>query len=250
MSTSASPLAALSSVSWSATRLTAATGSPTSIWVIPPGDTSAGVSEVTAPTTPTVTPLTSNVAYPGSAGVCVPLLYTLAPRYDHLALVPGDCVPASRGHGSVAWPAGPSITRVVRSAKPLSNSWLPTEEALRHISFITSIVGWSCCTAELNSEAPIRSPAPSRSSVLVDDALVLDRRRPPRRQVVRRIDAPVEVVDVQQRDVDRCGVDDAGGRPLPQRRRNVTGYARAGFTGVSPGRVEAVRPRVAAGARR
>ena len=29
------------------------------------------------------------------------------------------------------------------------------------ISFITSIVGWSLATAEANTEAPIRSPAPT-----------------------------------------------------------------------------------------
>ena len=103
-STWASPLAGSPSVSWSATRLTAATGSPMSIWVIPPGDTSVGVSEVTAPTTPTVTPWTTNVAYSGSAGVCVPFWYTLAPRYCHSALVPVPLVPATRARDRVAWP--------------------------------------------------------------------------------------------------------------------------------------------------
>src|SRR3954447_2723932 len=68
------------------------------------------------------------------------------------------------GHGSVASPEGPPMTRVTRSLYPWSNSWLPTEEALRHISFITSIVGWSCWTAELNSDAPIKSPAPNSNS--------------------------------------------------------------------------------------
>ena len=73
ISTSASPFAPLPSVSRSATVLTAATGSPMSIWVMPPGDTSAGVSDVTAPTTPTVTPFTTNVANSEKAGVDVPL---------------------------------------------------------------------------------------------------------------------------------------------------------------------------------
>ncbi len=86
-----------------------------SIWVIPPGDTSVGVSEVTAPTTPTVTPWTTNVAYSGNAGTCVPFWYTLAPRYCHNALVPVPPVGTVHGHEG-AWPGAPPITRVVRSA--------------------------------------------------------------------------------------------------------------------------------------
>jgi hypothetical protein len=59
-----------------------------------------------------------------------------------------------------AWPGGPATTRCVKSLYPWSNSWLPTDDPLRHISFITSMVGWSWAIAELNSEAPMRSPAP------------------------------------------------------------------------------------------
>ena len=88
---------------------------------MPAGDTRDGVSSVTAPITPTRTPDTSRISYSGSAGVCVPFRYTLAPRYFHLAFAPL------------------SITRPVRSSKPWSNSWLPTAEALSCRALRTSI---------------------------------------------------------------------------------------------------------------
>lgn len=69
---SASPLAATPSESWAATRFTAATGSPKSRPDTPVGVTMLGVSAVTAPMTPTVTPLTSWSAYSGRAGFVVP----------------------------------------------------------------------------------------------------------------------------------------------------------------------------------
>ena len=56
---SASPFAAFPSLSWSATRLAASVGSPTSMLAMPAGLTSEGSSSVTAPTKPIVTP--SNV---------------------------------------------------------------------------------------------------------------------------------------------------------------------------------------------
>ena len=40
---------------------------------MPPGETSDGVSSVTAPITPTLTPLRFRIWYSGSAGVVVPL---------------------------------------------------------------------------------------------------------------------------------------------------------------------------------
>jgi hypothetical protein len=43
------------------------------------GETSVGVSSVTAPMTPTVSPPASSSWYSGSAGVVVPFRYTLAP---------------------------------------------------------------------------------------------------------------------------------------------------------------------------
>ena len=69
---SASPLAALPSVSCAATRFTAATGSPKSSTSETEGSTSDGVSEVTTPITPTVTPFTSISSYSWSAGSSVP----------------------------------------------------------------------------------------------------------------------------------------------------------------------------------
>ena len=57
--------------------------------------------------------------------------------------------------------AAAPITRSRRSAQPLSNSWLPTAETSRSSAFITSMVGWSSWIAEANSEAPMRSPAPT-----------------------------------------------------------------------------------------
>src|SRR4051794_31415657 len=112
-STCASPLAPLPSLNWAATRLTAVTGSPMSIWTMPPGETSAGVSPVTAPITPIVMPFTVKIVYSGSAGVLVPFWYTLAPRYAQRALVPPGVVPLPIGQASGAAPAGPAMTRVV-----------------------------------------------------------------------------------------------------------------------------------------
>src|SRR5690606_17977273 len=118
--TSASPLASSPSDSWAATLLTASTGSPKSSIATPSGLTSAGVSSVTAPITPTSTPSISNSAYSGNAGSVVSTWYTLAPRYGQSA-------------------AG--TTRSVRSAKPMSNSWLPTADTVRSRALRTSIVG-------------------------------------------------------------------------------------------------------------
>jgi hypothetical protein len=47
---------------------------------MPDGETSEGVSSVTAPTTATSSPPTSKVSYAGSAGSPVALETTLAPR--------------------------------------------------------------------------------------------------------------------------------------------------------------------------
>ena len=43
--------------------------------------------------------------------------------------------------------------------KPLSSSWLPTVEEARPSAFRTSTVGRSSVKAELNSDAPMLSPA-------------------------------------------------------------------------------------------
>ena len=72
--TSASPFDGSPSFSFAATRLTAATGSPKSMLAMPSAPTMFFVSVVTAPTTATLTPLTSSTLYSGSAGVVVPFL--------------------------------------------------------------------------------------------------------------------------------------------------------------------------------
>ena len=46
---------------------------------------------------------------------------------------------------------------------PWSNSWLPTAEVFRPSAFSTSMVGWSCCSADANSEAPMLSPAETKA---------------------------------------------------------------------------------------
>ena len=78
--TSASPLAGSPSLSSAATRLTASTGSPIVTPTMPAGDTSAGVSSVTAPITPTRMPSKVMIEYSGSKVSPVVASYTLAPR--------------------------------------------------------------------------------------------------------------------------------------------------------------------------
>ena len=46
----------------------------------------------------------------------------------------------------------------------MSNSWLPTADALSSRAFSTSIVGWSCWTAEANSDALMLSPADTNAT--------------------------------------------------------------------------------------
>ena len=108
-------------------------------------------------------------------------------------------------------------TRPVRSAMPLSNSWLPTAEASSPIRFSASIVGLSWSIAEMNVDAPMLSPADTNSvfgfsarSWLTSPrelGRAADRRRPAR---CRRLEPAVEVVDAQQLQVDRA--DGAGAR--------------------------------------
>ena len=70
---SASPFAGSPSRSCAATRFTASTGSGREVAAIPDGVTSVGVSSVTAPMTPTLTPSTSITAYSGRTGFVVSL---------------------------------------------------------------------------------------------------------------------------------------------------------------------------------
>ena len=75
---------------------------------MPSGLTSEAVCSVTTPTKPTRTPPMVLTEYAGSARSSP--RYTFAPRYGKSAR---------------------SVTRPVRSAMPLSNSWLPTAEAVQ-----------------------------------------------------------------------------------------------------------------------
>ena len=72
MITSASPLAWSPSLSWAMVRFTASTGSPKSSPATPSGDTMAGVSRVTAPTTATFRPALVMITYSGRSGFWVP----------------------------------------------------------------------------------------------------------------------------------------------------------------------------------
>src|SRR3954452_19405049 len=156
-------------------RFTASASSMKVTFSTPAGETMVGVVSVTTPISAIfLPPPTLKTWYGGRAGLLVPLTSTFAARYGNWAPLKAEpllsvkqpvtsfCTPSQAVTSSLYVP---SVAAEMRrsSSVPRSNSWLPTEETSRPIVLRTSIVGSSLKTLELNGEALIRSPAPTKN---------------------------------------------------------------------------------------